>query len=149
MGMLDVLKRWFGGGRKAEPAKPAPQARPIAPVAPSPAAPAPVQPTPLTVNEALDAIAKSGPRPAPAKVDRREKPRVNAREGTRVLVIDDSPTIVALLKRMLEQNGYIALEAMDAETGMGMAISENPDLIFLDIVLPGMNGFEALRRLRR
>jgi CheY-like chemotaxis protein len=147
MGMLDVLKRWFGGGRKAEPARSAPQTRAPTPVAPAPASPS--QPTLLSINDALDAIAKTGPKPAPAKVDRREKPRVNAREGTRVLVIDDSPTIVALLKRMLEQSGYIALESMDAESGVGMALSEAPDLIFLDIVLPGMNGFEALRRLRR
>ncbi len=98
----------------------------------------------------MDVIAaKASAKPAPVSVERREKPRVNAREGTRVLVIDDSPTIVALLKRMLEQSGYTALEAMDAESGVALALSEEPDLIFLDIVLPGMNGFEALRRLRR
>jgi twitching motility two-component system response regulator PilH len=81
--------------------------------------------------------------------ERRTKPRVNARVGTLVLIIDDSPTIVALLKRMLEQSGYTASEAGDAETGVALALSSDPDLIFLDIVLPGMNGFEALRRLRR
>ena len=81
--------------------------------------------------------------------DRREKPRNNARNGTSVLIIDDSPTIVALLKRMLEQSGYVALEAGDAEAGVALVLSKVPDLIFLDIVLPGMNGFEALRRLRR
>jgi DNA-binding response OmpR family regulator len=81
--------------------------------------------------------------------ERREKPRINARNGTHVLIIDDSPTIVALLKRMLEQSGYVALEAGDAEAGVALVLSQVPDLIFLDIVLPGMNGFEALRRLRR
>lgn len=81
--------------------------------------------------------------------DRREKPRVNAREGTRVLIVDDSPTIVALMRKFLQQNGYITLEAGDAEKGIEMALSERPDLIFLDIVLPGMNGFAALRALRR
>jgi twitching motility two-component system response regulator PilH len=81
--------------------------------------------------------------------ERREKPRVNAKAGTTVLVIDDSPTIVALLKRMLEQSGYEPLDAVDAETGLALALAKKPDLIFLDIVLPGMNGFEALRRLRR
>jgi twitching motility two-component system response regulator PilH len=81
--------------------------------------------------------------------ERRTKPRVNARVGTLVLIIDDSPTIVALLKRMLEQSGYTASEAGDAETGVALALTSDPDLIFLDIVLPGMNGFEALRRLRR
>ena len=159
MGMLDTLKRWFGGGDKPAPVRPAPQMRAPAPSpvivpAPTPApvpAPAPVvQPAPLTAAEALDAIAKAKEKPAPpVGVERRERPRINAKDGTRVLVIDDSPTIVALLKRMLEQSGYTALEAIDAETGVALALSVVPDLIFLDIVLPGMNGFEALRRLRR
>lgn len=81
--------------------------------------------------------------------ERREKPRVNAREGTRVLIVDDSTLIVALLRKFLRQNGYVTLEANDAETGVEKARAEVPDLIFLDIVLPGMNGFAALRMLRR
>jgi len=81
--------------------------------------------------------------------DRREKPRVNAREGTRVLIVDDSPTIVAMLRKFLQQNGYATLEAGDAEKGVEIARAERPDMIFLDIVLPGMNGFAALRLLRR
>ena len=64
-------------------------------------------------------------------------------------MIDDSPTIVALLKRMLQQNQYEVLEAFDAESGIEIARREVPDLIFLDIVLPGMDGFNALRALRR
>ena len=81
--------------------------------------------------------------------DRRLKQRRNARAGTRVLLVDDSPTIVALLRKLLRQNDYETLEAGDAETGIALARSERPDLIFLDIVLPGMNGFAALRALRR
>ena len=81
--------------------------------------------------------------------ERREKPRVNAREGTRMLIVDDSPTIVALLRKILQQNGYQTLEAGDAEKGIEVARAERPDMIFLDIVLPGMNGFAALRQLRR
>lgn len=64
-------------------------------------------------------------------------------------MVDDSPTIVLMLGRMLSQNGYEVSEAGDAETGMEIARNTLPHLIFLDIVLPGMNGFEALRRLRR
>jgi DNA-binding response OmpR family regulator len=85
----------------------------------------------------------------PAAAERRDKPRINAREGTRVLIVDDSPTIVALLRKLLQQNGYATIEAGDAEEGIRMAQAEAPDLIFLDIVLPGMNGFAALRQLRR
>ena len=75
--------------------------------------------------------------------------RRGARAGTTVLVIDDSPTIVALLKRMLQQNQFEVLEAFDAESGIEIARREVPGLIFLDIVLPGMDGFNALRTLRR
>ncbi len=81
--------------------------------------------------------------------ERRDRIRRKARPGTRVLVIDDSPTIVALLKRMLQQNELSVLEAFDAESGIEVARREVPDLIFLDIVLPGMDGFRALRTLRR
>ena len=81
--------------------------------------------------------------------DRREKPRVNARQGTVVLIVDDSPTIVAMLRKFLQQNGYQTLEAGDAEKGIEIARAERPHLIFLDIVLPGMNGFAALRILRK
>lgn len=81
--------------------------------------------------------------------ERRDRIRRKPRPGTRVLVIDDSPTIVALLKRMLQQNQLNVLEAFDAESGIEIARREVPDLIFLDIVLPGMDGFRALRTLRR
>lgn len=81
--------------------------------------------------------------------ERRERPRVNAREGTRVLIVDDSPTISSMLRKFLQQNGYHTFEAGDAERGLQLAHSIEPHLIFLDIVLPGMNGFAALRQLRK
>ena len=87
--------------------------------------------------------------PLVESTERRGRDRRNALPGTRMLVIDDSATIVALLRRMLRQNEYTTLEAGDAEAGVELARSELPDLIFLDIVLPGMNGFSALRLLRR
>ena len=80
--------------------------------------------------------------------ERRGKERINAAGGTKVLVIDDSATIVALMSRMLKQNGYDVLEAEDAEQGLEIAYRDNPAIIFLDIVLPGMSGFTALRHLR-
>jgi len=81
--------------------------------------------------------------------ERRDSDRRNAQPGTRILVIDDSPTIVALLKRMLQQNHYEVLVAYDGETGIEVARREVPGLIFLDIVLPGVDGFNVLRTLRR
>jgi twitching motility two-component system response regulator PilH len=160
MGMLDVLKRWFDGERKPQakqsPARPASRRiipgppRPAAPVAPVSVAPAPARTVaaPLVADPSSPAVTVVTPM-VRREPERRTKPRVNARVGTLVLIIDDSPTIVALLKRMLEQSGYTASEAGDAETGVALALTSDPDLIFLDIVLPGMNGFEALRRLRR
>jgi twitching motility two-component system response regulator PilH len=84
-----------------------------------------------------------------AGTDRRLNKRLNARDGTRALIVDDSPTIVFSLKKMLQSVGFITLEAGDAETGIAIAREEIPDLIFLDIILPGVNGFSALRTLRK
>ena len=81
--------------------------------------------------------------------DRRQFRRLDAPEGTRVLIIDDSRTVVAALSHMLRQSGYQPIGASDAERGLELAVSEKPHLIFLDIVLPGLNGFAALRRLRK
>lgn len=86
---------------------------------------------------------------SPQKEDRRAKQRSRVRKGTRVLVIDDSTTVVTLLRRMLEQNGYEPIEAFDGESGIEMAKEKQPHVIFLDIVLPGMDGFAALRALRK
>jgi twitching motility two-component system response regulator PilH len=66
-----------------------------------------------------------------------------------VLIIDDSTTIIAVLGKMMRQNGYEVAGAPDAETGIPLARTFKPDLIYLDIVLPGMNGFDCLRALRR
>ncbi len=66
-----------------------------------------------------------------------------------MLVVDDSPTIRAVLGKMLRQDGYAVSVAGDGETALAMARSEKPELVFLDIVMPGMNGFAVLRSLRR
>jgi twitching motility two-component system response regulator PilH len=81
--------------------------------------------------------------------ERRQRPRRDARKGTRVLIIDDSRTIGVALRRMLQPAGFVTMEALDAETGLELARSRRPELVFLDIVLPGMNGFAALRALRK
>ncbi|WP_130620329.1 response regulator [Dyella amyloliquefaciens] len=68
--------------------------------------------------------------------------------GARVLVVDDSATIRAVLGRMLEVDGYEVARAADGESALDMARAEPPSMIFLDIVLPGINGFSVLRSLR-
>lgn len=129
--------------RKPQPA-PAPKPAPVA-------TPVPVPEPDASAEETHDFLPDDAPvalteRDGP---ERRGRVRRNARAGTRILVIDDSATIVALLKRMLQQNQFEVLEAFDAETGIEIARREVPGLIFLDIVLPGMDGFNALRTLRR
>lgn len=82
-------------------------------------------------------------------IERRQQQRRNARDATRALVIDDSATVTAALSRMLLQNRYQLDTAADAEDGLAKIHANPPEIIFLDIVLPGINGFETLRRLRR
>lgn len=79
---------------------------------------------------------------------RHSEPRVRAAASTRVLVVDDSATIRAVLGKMLGQDGYEVLKAADGESALTMAREEPPGLVFLDIVMPGMSGFEVLRTLR-
>lgn len=81
--------------------------------------------------------------------ERRVRKRVNPREGTRILIIDDSQTIVTALKRVLQSAGCSPITALDAASGLKLVLSHHPELIFLDIVMPGINGFAALRALRR
>ncbi|WP_435103053.1 response regulator [Arhodomonas sp. AD133] len=68
---------------------------------------------------------------------------------TRILVVDDSPTETHVLKSMLEQHGYEVSIAEDGDEGMDKARRERPDVILMDIVMPGVNGFQATRKLTR
>jgi twitching motility two-component system response regulator PilH len=109
---------------------------------------APVRPAETPVSAEPQAVAAAAAEPD-APPERRRKQRTNAPVGTRVLIVDDSATIVALLRRMMLQNEYDVMEADTAELAMEKISEMTPELIFLDIVLPGMSGFEALRKLRR
>ena len=81
--------------------------------------------------------------------ERRAAPRSGMPKGAWVLVVDDSSTIRAVIGKMLAQDRHRVLKAGDGETAIGIARAECPDLILLDIVMPGMNGFAVLRALRR
>lgn len=85
----------------------------------------------------------------PHTPERRCKPRINAQKGTRALIIDDSKTVVTAIGKYLRSAGFDTNEAFDAETGMSIIYEQRPELVFLDIMLPGMNGFTALRNIRR
>ncbi len=68
--------------------------------------------------------------------------------GAKILVIDDEPGVVTALKEWLEGNRYEVLTALDGESGLNKAFSEKPDLIILDILMPGIDGYQVLKRLR-
>lgn len=67
----------------------------------------------------------------------------------RVLIVDDSPTEVYKLATMLEQNGHEVYKADNGADGVALAKKELPDVILMDIVMPGLNGFQATRQLTR
>lgn len=66
-----------------------------------------------------------------------------------ILIVDDSPTEVHVLKTMLEKNGFQTSSALSGEDGIAKAREEKPDLILMDIVMPGINGFQATRQLTK
>jgi len=67
--------------------------------------------------------------------------------GRRVLIVDDNPATRELLRRTLEEEGAEVQEAEDGETALELLATAPPDLLLLDLVLPGLNGFELLDRL--
>ncbi len=66
-----------------------------------------------------------------------------------VLIIDDSPTELHLFQDMLEKNGFQTLVADSGEDGIRQAQTAAPDCILMDVVMPGMNGFQATRKLSK
>ena len=69
--------------------------------------------------------------------------------GITILVTDDSPVYVRFAEKILEKNGYSTLTAMDGMSCIKAAKSLNPDLILLDVIMPGINGFEVCRVLKQ
>ncbi|MBS0590795.1 MAG: twitching motility response regulator PilH [Proteobacteria bacterium] len=67
----------------------------------------------------------------------------------RILIVDDSPTQVLGLKRIVENLGHVPLTAEDGNAGVEAAKREIPDLILMDVVMPNLNGFQATRMLSR
>ncbi len=65
-----------------------------------------------------------------------------------VLIVDDERPIVDILKYNLEKDGYKTIEAYDGAQAVELALSQNPDIILLDVMLPKMDGFEVCRKVR-
>ena len=64
-----------------------------------------------------------------------------------IMIIDDSPTDTHILKKILEKNGYQTVTAQSGDEGIEVARRERPALILMDVVMPGLNGFQATREL--
>jgi PAS domain S-box-containing protein len=95
------------------------------------------------MQEALKPIESTRPATSTAETSSPKGPRA------RILVIDDDPDSLRLLRVQLEEIGFEVLTAPSAEVGLEVAKKQNPDLITLDLVMPGMTGWEALREFKK
>jgi DNA-binding response OmpR family regulator len=67
----------------------------------------------------------------------------------KILLVDDSATILMMERMILSKGPYEVITAVDGEDAVAKAASERPDLILMDVVMPKMNGFDAVRRIRQ
>ena len=67
----------------------------------------------------------------------------------KILIVDDSPTEVHIFSTALSEAGHDVLVATDGEEGVKKANEQQPDLILMDVVMPGLNGFQATRKIHR
>jgi len=70
-------------------------------------------------------------------------------EASRILIVEDSAEIIALLERVLGEQGYDVSAVMDGDTGLAHALDQAPDLVILDLGLPGRDGLQVTAELRR
>ncbi len=66
----------------------------------------------------------------------------------KILIIEDEPSVLEIYARELEHAGFEVVKALDSDSGYDLAKSENPDLILLDIMIPGSGGLDLLRRFK-
>jgi len=66
---------------------------------------------------------------------------------TKVLIVDDSPAESNQLKAMLEKNGFEVMSVENGADGVALAKKELPDVVLMDVVMPGLNGFQATRQI--
>lgn len=67
----------------------------------------------------------------------------------KILIIDDEPDFVDMITMRLEANNYVVVSAPNGVVGLDTAMEEKPDLILLDVMMPGWDGYETLKQIRR
>lgn len=72
----------------------------------------------------------------------------NVAAGAKILIVEDDPSILYGLKHNLSYEGFDVMTARDGEEGLKLALERTPDVVILDVMLPGRNGFEVLKELR-
>ncbi|TKT01863.1 response regulator transcription factor [Streptomyces lasalocidi] len=122
---------------RLEPAGPGPAPAGPTPAGAVPTAPAPGGPTPA-------GAASTGPTPAGAASAAAPTPARPAR----ILVVDDDPTVAEVVTGYLDRAGYVVDRAGDGPAALARAAGHRPDLVVLDLMLPGMDGLEVCRRMR-
>lgn len=65
-----------------------------------------------------------------------------------ILVVDDEPDVIEVVSVTLEKAGHSVLSAPDGQTGLMLTLTRQPDLVILDVMMPGIDGFEVLRRMK-
>ena len=81
--------------------------------------------------------------------NRRGDERIKLPDEATILIVDDSRTAIAVLKKTLQPTGYSIISAASGEEGIDMAKLHEPDFILMDVIMPGLNGFQATRILRK
>ena len=66
----------------------------------------------------------------------------------KILVVDDEPDVIEIVRFRLEKDGHNVLTAPDGEAGIASAVAHQPDLIVLDVMMPGINGFEVVFQIK-
>lgn len=83
------------------------------------------------------------------KTERRNTARQYPVKGTKILIVEDSKTVQAVLSKIFTQAGFDVLQAYDGASGVALAKEHIPSLIMMDVVMPGMTGFQATRAIRK
>ena len=81
--------------------------------------------------------------------ERRKRKRFNPAGEYTVLIVDDSKTVVHALKTVLEQSGYKTMVALSGEQAIATVREHKPDVVLMDVIMPGMTGFQATRILNK